>query len=146
MIPNLIVLSHATYVGPSGATAAATYAFFTKEYQPPQGDRAIDSDTIINQNGKFKYIYDNGPAFRKWAPFSIACENRFATVIGGTAAVQYAKLLEMWNYRGTLGMKAPEAVYVVNWGNSLEQNFRIFPHEVNEMIEYDVVVQLEEGQ
>ena len=146
MNPNIVTISHATYVGPSGATAAATYKFFTKGYHPPQADRAIDSDQVINQNGRFKYIYDNGPGFKKWDPFSIMCENAFASIVGGSALVQYNRLLEMWNYRGVLGLTTPEATYIANWGNTLEQNFRVFPRQVADQIEYEVVVQFEEGQ
>ena len=147
MNPNLLTLSHATYVGPSGATAAATYSFVTKGYQPPAQDRHIEYDVVHNQNGLFKYIYDNGPGFRKWAPFSVACENAFASIVGATAAMQLTRLREMWAHPGVLGMSAPDAVYTVHWAQqALEQNFKIFPKEVNHLKEYEVVVQFEEGQ
>ena len=147
MNPNLLVLSHATYLGPSGATAAATYSFFTKDYKPPAQDRAVETDIVINQNGRFKYLYDNGPGFKKWSPFSIRCENNFASVVGATAGMQYNRLKEMWEFRGVLGMKAPDDTYLVHWSDSsLERNFRIFPRSVNDLIEYEVIVQFEEGQ
>jgi hypothetical protein len=145
--PNLIVLSHATYVGASGATAAATYAFFTKDYKPAAQARYIDSDTVKNANGKFKYIYDNGPGFREWSPFSVVCEEELATYGIGTAAQQYAKLTEMWEHPGLLKMKAPDGTFDVIWSpGNREQNFRIFPHNNGDTLEYEVVVQFEEGQ
>lgn len=147
MTPNLVTLSHATYVGPSGATAAATYSFVTKGYQPPSQDRDIDFDIVHNQNGLFKYVYDNGPGFKKWAPFSVACENVFASIVGATAGLQFNRLREMWDHPGVLGMNAPDGIYTVHWAQqALEQNFRIFPHQTNDIIEYEVVVQFEEGQ
>jgi hypothetical protein len=147
MNPNLIYLSHATFVGPSGATAAATYAFMSKDYRPPAESRAVESDIVINQNGRFKYVYDNGPGFKAWPPFSIICEDKFQAVVGATAGAQYARLREMWNYRGILGLQAPDDVHSVHWSNtSLERNFRVFPREVSDKIEYEVVVQFEEGQ
>lgn len=145
MTPNLIVLSHATYVGPSGATAAATYSFFTKEYTPPLQERSIDVDIVHNQNGRFKYLYDNGPGFKRWNPFTIACEDVFASVVGATAAGQYARIREMWDYPGTLGMRAPEGVYSIHWAESIEQAFRSFPISVGDKLEWGVVVQFEEA-
>lgn len=147
MLLNTITFSHATYVGPSGATAAATYSFITKGYKPPAQDRDIEVDEVHNQNGRFKYIYDNGPGFKKWAPFSVVCEDIFATVVGAIGATQLSRLREFWDYTGTLGMKAPEAVYTVHWAQqALEQNFKIFPKKVGDSLEYEVVVQFEEGQ
>lgn len=147
MNPNLVVLSHATYAGPSGATAAATYSFFTKDYKPPTEQRAIDKDVVINQNGKFKYIYDNGPGFRQWPPFSVLCEQKFSVILGADATTQYNRLREMWNHRGVLGMKAPDGTHTVAWSSDLDRNFRVFPHESGATaIEYEVVVQFEEAQ
>ena len=146
MNPNLITLSHATYAGPSGATAAATYAFFTKDYGPPSEPRAVDQDVVINQNGKFKYIYDNGPGFKEWSPFSVMCEEKFKDLVGGTATQQYARLREMWEHRGTLGMAAPDGNYIVAWSNDLDKNFRVFPVKSGDVPEYEVVVQFEEAQ
>lgn len=148
MDPNVLILSHPTYVGPSGATAAATYRFFTKGYHPPSEERYIESDVVKNQNGKFKYVYDNGPGFRRWSPFSIVCEDKFASeVSGATAGLQYEHLRTIWGFPGVFGMQAPEGTYLVHWSdNGLEHNFRVFPHTVNDRIEYEVVVQFEEGQ
>lgn len=147
MNPNLLTLSHSTYVGPSGATAAATYEFFTKDYKQPMEERHVQYDIVHNQNGKFKYVYDNGPGFRRWPPFSIKCEERFSDLGLGNAATQYTKLKEMWEFKGVLGMKAPEGSYLVHWSDSgLEHNFRVFPREVGDVIEREVIVQFEEGQ
>ena len=141
-IPNLIYLSHPTF----GATAAATYGFFTKEYKPPTQPRAIQADQVVNQNGKFKYVYDNGPGFKQWQPFTVACEQVFAKVLGATAGAQYAHLQEMWDYPGVLGLKAPEGVYSVHWSEgSLEPSFRVFPINTSDAQEWAVVVQFEEA-
>jgi hypothetical protein len=146
LTPNLIVLSHPTYVGPSGATAAATYAFFTKEYKPPTQPRSVDSDIVINQNGKFKYVYDNGPGFREWQPFAVKCEDTFQQFLGVDAATQYARLRELWEFPGVFGMQTPDGTYRVHWSDHYEQNFRAFPRIVNDHLEYEVSVQIEEGQ
>lgn len=145
--PQLITLSRATYVGASGATAAATYSFFTEDYEPPSQDRAIEYDVVINQNGKFKYIYDNGPGFKKWSPFKIHCEERIgSSMLGQTAAQQYANLVTLWEHPGVLGMKAPEGTYIVHWGDDIENNFVVFPITTSQVREYEVQVQFEEGQ
>jgi hypothetical protein len=144
--PNLIVLSHATYVGSSGATAAATYSFFTKDYKPPTEPRAIDKDIVINQNGKFKYIYDNGPGFKQWPPFSILCEKPFTPILGDQTS-QYNHLREMWEHRGVLGMQTPDGVQTVAWSADLDKNFKVFPAAAGAtQIEFEVVVQFEEAQ
>ena len=146
MNPNLIVLSHATYVGPSGATAAATYGFYTKDYKPPAEERFVEVDVVKNQNGKFKYVYDNGVGFREWSPFSIRCEDKFASIVGGNAATQYANLRKFWVHPGLLGMRTPDGTYTVHWNaGNIEQTFRVFPYEVGSVIEYEVVVQFEEA-
>lgn len=145
--PNLLTLSHATYVGASGATAAATYQFMTKEFKPPAQARYIANDIVKNQNGKFKYIYDNGPGFKAWSPFSVICENQFQALGLAAAATQFARLKQLWEHPGLMGMAAPDgSVYSVHWSDSsLEQNFRVFPRRTTDGIEYEVVVQLEEG-
>ena len=146
MDPNLVILSHATYNGPSGATAAATYSFFTKDYKPPSEARAVDKDDVINQNGKFRYIYDNGPGFKSWPPFSVLCEGKFQVFLGADIDTQYAHLREMWNHLGILKMDAPDGVHTVAWSSDLERNFRVFP-KINgaTQIEYEIVVQFEEA-
>lgn len=143
---NLITLSHATYVGPSGATAAATYRFFSQDYKPPSQERFIDKDVVKNQNGIFKYLYDNGPGFQKWSPFTIHCERAFATEVGATPAAQYARLRQLWNHPGVLQLSAPEGIYTVHWAGDHERAFRVFPRGANTDLEYTVVVQFEEGQ
>ena len=140
-----IILSHATYAGPSGATAAATAAFFSSDYKPPAQDRYIDHDIVKNQNGKFKYLYDNGPGWRKWSPFNLHCERSFETEVGLTATQQYAALVAMWDHPGYLGMQTPDGTYTVHWADNLEKSFRVFPSSSGEEREYIVVVQFEEG-
>lgn len=136
-----LTLSHATYVGASGATAAATYAFFTSGYEPPNQERYQEYDVVKNQNGKFKYLYDNGPGFHLWEPFKVHCEKMF-----GTPSTLLNNLLEMWNHPGVLGMRAPEGTYTVHWTSNLERSFRIFPKKTADVQEFIVVVQFEEGQ
>lgn len=142
---NNVILSHATYVGPSGATAAATGVFFTSDYEPPAQDRAIDQDIVINANGKFKYVYDNGPGFKKWNPFKIHCEEKFKDNLGLTAAQQYAKLVEMWEHPGNLLMQSPDGTYAIHWSDSVERSFRVFPKSTGDLLEYVAVVQFEES-
>lgn len=146
MNPNTIILSHATYVGASGATAAATYAFFTGDYHPPSQDRAIDTDIVVNANGNFKYVYDNGPGFKKWDPFTIKCEDTFRQFLGVNATVQKARLEEMWQHPGNLGLVAPEGTYTVHWGDSVELTFRHFPAAPGDEMAFSVQVQFEESQ
>jgi len=143
---NTIVLSHATYVGPSGATAAATGIFFTEDYQPPTQDRAIEHDIVINANGKFKYVYDNGPGFKKWSPFKLRLEERLSSITGLSAAQQYALLVSLWEHPGNLSMRAPEGVYTVHWSDSVERAFKVFPMSSTAIQEYVAVVQFEESQ
>lgn len=140
---NTLILSHPTY---AGATPAATYAFFTKDYKPPSQDRSIEFDIVHNQNGKFKWVYDNGPGFHKWAGFSVLCENKFATVVGAIAPTQFARIKEMWDFPGVLKMQTPDGVYSVHWAQSeIERAFRVFPTEVNSVLEWEVIVQFEEA-
>lgn len=146
MNPNLITLSHPTYVGSSGATAAATYPFMTRGFKPAIIPRTLSADIVVNQNGKFKYVYDNGPGFRKWNPFEVACEDSFSRIVGGGATVQFGRLMELWNYPGIMKLSTPEGVFSVHWSqNELEPQYRIFPHEAGSPIEYSVTVQFEEA-
>lgn len=143
---GLVILSRATYTGPSGATAAATYPFMTKGYKPPAQDRHVEYDVVDNQNGKFKYVYDNGPGFRRWPTFMITCQDKFANLLGVNAQAQYQRLLEMWNHPGLLGMQAPDGTYSIHWGSDAsERNFIRFPNQVGDVIEMDVAVQFEEA-
>lgn len=144
---QVLTFSRATYVGPSGATAAATYSFYTSDYQPPTQDRHIDQDVVHNQNGKFKYLYDNGPGWRKWSPFTIKCENTFTSFLNGaTALAQYQQLVTLWEHPGVLGMQAPEGTYTVHWASEIERSFRVFPSTTGDIQEFNVVVQFEEAQ
>lgn len=146
MNPNLLTLSHPTYLGPSGATAAATYQFMTKGYKPPAEPRHVDSDTVHNQNGKFKYVYDNGPGFRRWGGFQVTCQDAFESFLGLNAENQYNRLRRLWNYRGILGMEIAGEVYDVHWAaETMEPAFVVFPHEVNDVIERDVNISFEEA-
>ena len=143
---SVLTLSMATYVGPSGATAAATYRFYTSDYQPPTQDRYIEQDVVKNQNGKFKYLYDNGPGWKKWSPFNIVCEDTFTDDLGATALGQFERLRSLWEHPGVLQMEAPDGIYTVHWSNSIERNFRIFPTNTDDPQEFIVVVQFEEAQ
>lgn len=143
MNPALVILSHPT----SGATPAATYSFITQKYKPPASQRDMSYDVVHNQNGRFKYIYDNGPGFKVWSPFVIRCDNAFQTLLNANALAQYGHLEEMWNYKGIMGMETPEGIYNVHWSTSqLERGFVVFPREVGDSIEYDITVQFEEAQ
>lgn len=143
---GLIVLSRPTYVGASGATAAATYTFFSKGYKPPAQERDVSYDIVHNQNGRFKWLYDNGPGFKRWPQFMITCQDKFESILGANAQVQYQHLLEMWEFKGVLGMSAPDGVFNIHWGtDAREDNFIIFPRLAGDQIEMDVVVQFEEG-
>jgi hypothetical protein len=131
----------------SMASPAATYTFFTSGYQPPNQPRYIQNDVVKNQNGQFKWVYDNGPGFRTWSPFKIHCEN--APYFPGSATQQLSDLTSLWNHVGVLGMRTPEgSTFHVIWAdNALEQNFRIFPKADLPVgkLEYIVTVQFEEA-
>ena len=123
---------------------AATFRFFTSEFQLPTQDRYIDQDIVKNQNGKFKWVYDNGPGFRTWRPFKVHCAN--SPNFPGSATQQLADLTTLWNYIGALSLRAPDGnVYPVIWSTSpLEPAFRIYPHSGDTGLEYTVTVQFEE--
>ena len=143
-----ITISRATYVGAGGtsvATPAATYAFVTSDYQPPVAKRYIETDVVKNQNGKFKYVYDNGPGFKEWSPFKIHCEEAFLDITGAVSATQYSRLLTLWEHPGLLGIKAPEGIYSVHWSEDIETAFRVFPNKSSDPIERIVTVQFEEA-
>lgn len=141
-----IIISVPTYPASPAPTPAATYAFMTSDYQPPQTERAIDSDIVINQNGRFKWVYDNGPGFMRWAPFNIRCEDAFLNLLGWAATRQYSNLFHAWSYPGKLGLKTPDGVYSVHWaGQALEPQMRQYPLRATDVIEYTVVVQFEEA-
>lgn len=129
------------------ASGVGTYQFFTGGYQPPSQPRYIDQDVVVNQNGKFKWVYDNGPGFKQWAPFKIIMGNR--PEFPARAATQIAQLLSLWNHIGTIGLRSPEGdTYTVIWAdNALDKAFRIFPNErlATTDLEYTVTVQFEEA-
>jgi hypothetical protein len=138
-----LILSKATYVNASAvATAAATHVFLTSGYKPPSQERYIDMDVVKNQNGQFKWVYDNGPGFKKWPPFQIGLDDKLYPS-GASAAL--ASLAGLWQHPGVLGMQTPEGtVHRVIWGDTLEQNFRVFPTP-GKINEYKVDVQFEEA-
>jgi hypothetical protein len=144
---NKLTLSHATYLGPSGATAAATYQFMTKGYKPPAETRHIDSDIVHNQNGRFKYVYDNGGGFRRWNTFQVSCQQAFQAILGANAQQQYDRLREMWVHKGVLGMTILGDTYSVHWAQDpMEPAFvPQFPVEVGGIVERDISVQFEEA-
>lgn len=147
-MPNLsaILISYPTY-GPSGSEVnAATYAFYTRGYNPPAAGRSVGEDLVHNRNGAFKYVYDNGPNFNHWDPFEIVMEDSQAFVnspVGVTATQQYQNLLDLWNHLGQLQMGTPDGTYSVYWamGNDLVRRWRTFPTKVGDKIEYSVQVQ-----
>jgi hypothetical protein len=138
-----IIISVPTY----GATAAATYLFMTSDYKPPQAERALEFDVVVNQNGKFKWLYDNGPGFKKWSPFTIRCEDVFKPLVKGLSATQqYAALQHAWAHPGLLGLAAPDGTYSVHWSQgALEPELRQYPVQTGDPIEFSVTVQFEEA-
>jgi hypothetical protein len=145
-----LILSVPTSAG--GDTAAATFAFFSGDYRPPRQGRSTASDTVHNQNGLFKYRYDNGPNVFEWQTFRIIVSDRFMndgvgnTAIG-SATQQLSHLDFLWNYvEGPLGFAAPEGVYSVDWAEApLEKVFRGFPGAAGDKIDWDVSINFEEG-
>lgn len=128
--------------------SGATYSFMTRGYQPPTQERYIDTDVVKNQNGKFKYVYDNGPGFYQWAPFEIVCDNKFSGALGASAATQYTRLKQIWDNVGSFGFRSPEGTEypVVHWAQSShDRQFRVFPKKSADAIEYIVTVEFEEG-
>jgi hypothetical protein len=106
----------------------------------------IDFDIVNNQNGRFKYVYDNGPSFRRWEKFEIVCDDKFQDILGANGTTQFNRLKELWNYKGTFGMGAPEDSYSVHWAKDpLEKSFIVFPREVGDKIELSVAISLEEA-
>lgn len=131
----------------NGASAAATFLFVTRNYEPPHQGRAMAIDTIVNQNGVFQWIYDNGPGPWEWAPFDIICSDSFSNICGGGATQQYANALYLWQYIGRRGLQDPVGSYDVVWSpdQNLDRGFRRFPVNVGDPIELLLTVQLKEG-
>ena len=144
MQANEIILSVPT--SGSGATAAATFSFFTSGYQVPRQGRSISADTVHNHNGIFTYVYDNGPNIRTWQPFEIVCSDKFLNYLGA-ATQQHSRFEFLWNYtEGSITLQAPEGVYAVRWSDQpLERRFARFPSAVGDKIEYRYQVNFEEG-
>jgi hypothetical protein len=143
---TFIVLSVPTSGG--GATPAATFAFGTQDYKPPRQGRSTSFDDVHNQNGRHRYVYDNGPGFRAWDPFRVKCVDELQTILGVSATQQHAQMEFLWNYIGPIGMLAPEGVYTVHWADSQKQLGWLggrYPAGAGDKIAYDVSVAFEEG-
>jgi len=139
-----IFLSVPTSAG--GATAAATFGFFTSGYRAPRQGRSTSQDIVHNQNGIFKYRYDNGPNVHTWEPFRIIASDTFRDAIG-SATQQLANLDFLWNYvEGPLGMAAPDGVYSVDWANApLERVMLDTPLAAGDKIKWAISVAFEEA-
>jgi hypothetical protein len=146
---NLQTILMSVPTSADGASAAATFRFVTSGYKRPHQGRSSSMDQVHNQNGVFRYIYDNGPNAWEWEPFSILLEDALAGVVGGAATQQKANLDYLWNWTGAIGLAAPEGTYVVGWDPSAnyEPEFKRFPAEVGDKIVYEgrVTIQLIEG-
>ena len=142
-LPNVINIITPT----TAASPAATYSFVTSGYKPPRQPRAITTDEVHNQNGKFKYVYDSGPGFLEWDPFEILCDDKFANVLGGMNGVQQkAQLDALWQFIGTFQLGDPEGVYNVYWTeNPYEKRFQHFPAAVGDKIQYRFTIQVQEA-
>lgn len=148
MNPNTIIFSVPTSGG--GATPAATYSFMSRGYKQPHQGRASGMDTIGNQNGSFRYIYDNGPGPYDWEPFELVLSDRFAGVAGGMATQQAANFLFLWSYTGPMGMRVPGGTYTVAWqpGMDLQREWLSFPTDVGDVrhtFESSVAIAIVEG-
>lgn len=145
---NKIILSTPT-VGDSTLTAspAATYSFFSRDYQPPLQGRASAQDVVVNQNGTFKYNYDNGPGPFEWRPFELVFDDKFAPFLGGAMATQqWANFQAIWNHLGPKQLGAPEAVYSILFpSQQLERRFQQFPRATGDKIEFITTIKIEEG-
>jgi hypothetical protein len=142
---DTIVLSVPT--AGKGASAAATFLFFTRGYQAAHQGRASAVDTVVNQNGVFQWYYDNGPGPLEWSPFEIICSDRFSNICGGGATQQKANLDYAWQYIGRLGLQDPLGSYQVLWapGQALERGFRAYPKQIGDPLEMLLTVQFVEG-
>jgi hypothetical protein len=142
MTPNLLVFSTATV----GSQPAATYRFMSSGYKPPRQGRSIAMDMVHNQNGIFKYVYDNGPNIHTWDPFELVFNDKFSNVVGGSATQQYANFLALWNHLGSKGFQAPDGGYQVHFAaEDMEPRFNAWPVETTSKLEYKVTVHIEEG-
>lgn len=130
----------------AGATPAATFSFFTIGYRPPRQHRISGQDVVSNQNGIFKYRYDNGPGPYEWNTFEIRISDTFRNELG-SATQQQANLDFLWQYKsGPMGMADPERVYSVVWAPvPLEPVFEGFPVAAGDKIHKRYSISLEEG-
>lgn len=142
-----IILSVATSGASGSYVAGGTYRFLTSGYEPPSQPRYTDQDIVKNQNGKFKWVYDNGPGFRTWNPFKVRLEN--GAMFPQSATQGLADITSLWNHVGIMGFQTPDGqVFNVIWtNNALEQNFHIFPKPGVPVaqLEWEVTIQLEEA-
>lgn len=140
--PNIIILSVPT--SGNGATAAATFAFFTSGYQPPRQARAVGWDDVHNQNGHFRYRYDNGPGALSWSPFQLVFNDNLKPA-GPSATQMLSNFAFLNQYTGAMGLAAPEGVYTVAWGKSdIEHRFTEFPVGAGDKYEWRTVVNIVE--
>jgi hypothetical protein len=147
-VANFVPLYLSVPTSGAGGTAAATYGFFSSNYKPPRQGRSTSMDIVHNQNGVFKYRYDNGPNIHHWEPFDLILLDEFKNALGG-ATLQWQRLQFLWNYvEGPLGLAAPEGVYTVDWASAaLERQFYgKYPAPSDAKVhEYRVLVQFDEG-
>jgi hypothetical protein len=138
--PNLLTFSTATV----GDVPAATYSFASSGYQTPRQGRSIGMDVVHNQNGIFKYVYDQGPGIYSWDPFELVFDDDLTDL--GSATVQWENFLNIWNHQGGMGFRAPESTYQVHFSSQeLQRRFQRFPASVGDKMEFRVTIQLEEG-
>jgi hypothetical protein len=130
-----------------GVTPAATFFFFTSGYSPPREGRSLGEDTVHNQNGVFRYRYDNGPNFREWGSFDIVCADEFTNVCGGGATQQQANLEFLWQYIGKMGLADPFGSYSVGWATDFGLQPRISGKiaNVGDKLELRYEIELEEA-
>lgn len=129
-----------------GQTAAATFVFFTSGYRQPRRPRASSVDVVKNQNGEFRYRYDNGPLSRIWQPFRIFISDRFEQW-AGSATQQQANLEFLWEYtEGPLQLGTPFGTYNVDWaGAPLEPETYGYPQGVGDKLDWAYTVNFEEA-
>ena len=135
--------------GVSGsASPGATMMFFSSGYKPPRLTRASNMDVIVNQNGIFKFVYDNGPGVAKWNQFDILIDEKWNYNGGaGAATVQISNLQSLWRHIGSKTLYAPEGNYTFHWADDdMEQDF-IYPKGVGDKNQYQgrVTISIEEG-
>lgn len=133
----------------NGATAAATFAYFTNDYRPPRQARFTSADWNKNHNGLHKYNNDNGPGPYTWSPFNLMLADDISRDLPSPTQM-WANLQFLWNYiEGPLQMGTPDGVYLVDWpeGFQLERQFLTQKGAAGDKqrSEYRVTVSFEEG-